>query len=277
MARHLYLKNQGDYNENYVTKLLQNYRSHPAILEIPNKLFYDNELQFCADKKICNSYCAWEHLPNTGFPVIFHGVIGDDKREANSPSFFNIAEVEVMRMYVKYLLQTADKMRLDISDIGIITPYRKQVQKIRKDLDIFRNELQDTSRIQVGSVEEFQGQEKKVILISTVRSSPRYNDSDQQFNLGFVRNKKRFNVAVTRAKALLIVVGNPRVLNADSTWKTFIDYCKDEGGYTGFTPVEEEEDVVMRLASLCIDVEIKVETAESDVQRYLDPEWRSDL
>ncbi|KAM3617817.1 uncharacterized protein V6R79_011507 [Siganus canaliculatus] len=228
MRRRLYLDK---YSQNYVTTLCQNYRSHPAILEIPNRLFYENNLQFMADKKICNSYCAWEHLPKTGFPLIFHGVIGDDKCEANSPSFFNEDEVKVLEMYVEYLLQTAGKMGLDISDIGIITPYRKQVQKIREALDIMRKEGQDTSSIKVGSVEEFQGQEKKVILISTVRSS--HNDSDEQFNLGFVRNEKRFNVAVTRAKALLIVVGNPRMLSGDGVWKEFICYCKDKGGYTG--------------------------------------------
>lgn len=109
---------------------------------------------------------------------------------------------------------------------------------------------------QVGSVEEFQGQERRVIMVSTVRSSPNYAEIDQQFNLGFVKNEKvyntkrrtytmyvhtlcmhtqniiltchflvqRFNVAVTRAKALLIVVGNPRVLNTDSTWAQYVSH-----------------------------------------------------
>ncbi|KAM3618064.1 uncharacterized protein V6R79_014760 [Siganus canaliculatus] len=278
----LYQKNEGVYNNNFVTKLLHNYRSHPAILKIPNELFYDGELQVCANEIWRNSYCGWQYLVKMGFPVIFHGVTGIDEREASSPSFFNRSEVEVLMDYVRKLLLTHSKKGIPTmtpGDIGIIAPYRKQVQKIRKALEKVGKEFKfkDMNALKVGSVEEFQGQERRVILVSTVRSSPNYAEIDQQFNLGFVKNEKRFNVAVTRAKALLIVVGNPRVLNADSTWKTFIDYCKDEGGYTGFTPVEEEEDVVMRLASLCIDVEVTVETAESDVQRYLDPEWRSDL
>lgn len=65
-----------------------------------------------------------------GFPVIFQGVTGIDDREASSPSFFNIAEVELLMDYVKKLLQTHGKRGLATispSDIGIIAPYRKQV------------------------------------------------------------------------------------------------------------------------------------------------------
>ncbi|XP_062420873.1 putative helicase mov-10-B.2 [Pungitius pungitius] len=278
----LYQKVDGAVDNRFVTKLLQNYRSHPAILKIPNELFYDNELQYCADEMLRSSYCGWEHLKKRGFPVIFHGVTGIDAREKSSPSFFNVAEVEVLMDYVRKLLETDGKKGLaTISprDIGIIAPYRKQVQKIRKALTKVEKDFKfkDTKYLKVGSVEEFQGQERRVILVSTVRSSPDYLEMDKKFHLGFVKNEKRFNVAVTRAKALLIVVGNPRVLNTDATWARFIQYCRDEGGYDGPEQVEEEKDVVERLAALFTDIDIRVETAESAVQQHLDPEWRSDL
>uniref|UniRef100_A0A671X1J2 RNA helicase n=1 Tax=Sparus aurata TaxID=8175 RepID=A0A671X1J2_SPAAU len=259
----LYQKNEDEYNNCFVTKLLHNYRSHPAILKVPNDLFYDGELQVCADEYLRNSYCSWEYLPKKNFPVIFHGVTGVDEREASSPSFFNIAEVEVLMDYVKKLLSTQGKKGLATispSDIGIIAPYRKQVQKIRKALEKVGKKhfpLKDIGGLKVGSVEEFQGQERRVIMVSTVRSSPNYTEIDKQFNLGFVKNEKRFNVAVTRAKALLIVVGNPRVLDTDETWAQFIQYCKDGGGYTGFTPAEDDEDMVMRLSALYISIEAK--------------------
>lgn len=63
--------------------------------------------------------------------MIFEGVTGVDEREASSPSFFNVAEVEVLMDYVKKLLQTSGKKGLatiSASDIGIIAPYRKQVR-----------------------------------------------------------------------------------------------------------------------------------------------------
>ncbi|XP_029975301.1 putative helicase mov-10-B.2 isoform X2 [Salarias fasciatus] len=276
----VYKKDDG-LNNAFVTKLLQNYRSHPAILKVPNERFYDNELQVCADEILRNSYCRWDHLRKKDFPVIFHGVAGVDAREASSPSFFNVAEVEILTDYVKKLLQSHGKKGLATigpRDIGIIAPYRKQVLKIRKALDKIQKEFKFTNMdlLKVGSVEEFQGQERRVIIVSTVRSSTDYLNIDKHFHLGFVKNEKRFNVAVTRAKALLIVVGNPRVLNTDETWAHFISYCSDEGGYIPIQ-TEEDEDVVVRLAALCLKVEPQVETAESDVQRLLDPEWRNDL
>ncbi|KAG7228300.1 hypothetical protein INR49_009164 [Caranx melampygus] len=127
----LYEKNEGVFNNCFVTKLLRNYRSHPAILKIPNERFYDGELQCHANEILRNSYCRWEHLKQMDFPLIFHGVTGIDDREANSPSFFNIAEVEVLMEYVRKLLQGQGKKghgTISPKDIGIIAPYRKQVQ-----------------------------------------------------------------------------------------------------------------------------------------------------
>ena len=66
--------------------------------------------------------------------------------------------------------------------------------------------------VTVGTTEEFQGQERKVIILSTVRSSPEYVSLDIKHRLGFLKDPKRFNVSITRSQALLIVVGNPNIL-----------------------------------------------------------------
>lgn len=65
------------------------------------------------------------------FPILFHHVLGKDEREANSPSFFNVAEIEVLVSYLQDLLQTQGKKgiaKISPKEIGIIAPYRKQVQ-----------------------------------------------------------------------------------------------------------------------------------------------------
>ncbi|NXQ88794.1 M10L1 helicase, partial [Nyctibius grandis] len=242
----LYEKSSAGYNPQFVTKLLWNYRSHEAILRIPNELFYDSELKACESDEldVRSLYCAWEELPKKGFPIIFHGVCGEERREAKSPSFFNTSEIEVLLHYLKKLLQSRGKggcPSVSPKEVGIISPYRKQVEKIRRaitSLDPVLRALPDISLLKVGSVEEFQGQERRVILISAVRSCGEYLQLDQTFKLGFLENPKRFNVAITRAKALLIVVGNPAVLSKDHHWQRFLRYCQDEGGYTGY-PYED--------------------------------------
>ncbi|TSN76534.1 putative RNA helicase SDE3 [Bagarius yarrelli] len=192
----LYSRTDNGFNSNYVTKLLRNYRSHKAILKMPNEMFYDGELQPCADEYSTSFYCNWEYLPKKDFPLIFHGVPGKDERESNSPSFFNTSEITIVVDYLKKLLVTQGKnkiARISPKDIGIITPYRKQVEKLRKAILKCDKELKDFKNIEhlkVGSVEEFQGQERRVIIVSTVRSSSEYLNLDSIFNIGFLKNEK---------------------------------------------------------------------------------------
>ncbi|KAF6733805.1 putative helicase mov-10-B.2 [Oryzias melastigma] len=132
----------------------------------------------------------------------------------------------------------------------------KPVEKIRLALkkDRLLSQKLNLTGLKVGSVEEFQGQEKKIIMISTVRSSTNYVKMDQDFNIGFLSNEKRFNVAITRAKSLLIVVGNPLILRTNPVWEKFINYCLDKKGYTGF-PLEKtdnEDAFVLMMAALRI-------------------------
>ncbi|ESO99380.1 hypothetical protein LOTGIDRAFT_113531, partial [Lottia gigantea] len=210
------------YNPNVLTKLVKNYRSHADILHHPNQLFYDNELEACADKSIANMMCGWEGLPNKKFPIIFHPLYGEELREERSPSFFNPEEAYLVLQYVKDLKKLTGKYKLEDKDIGIITPYQKQVQKIQHMMSSNR-----WKNIRVGSVEEFQGQERKVIIVSTVRSSPEFLSLDINFKLGFLRNPKRFNVTVTRAKSLLIIIGNPNILSLDDNWSRYeVVYCR---------------------------------------------------
>ncbi|PNH11314.1 putative helicase [Tetrabaena socialis] len=217
---------QPPYQTPYTTMLLDNYRSHAHILEVPNAAFYHGQLRPAADPVITHSLLHWEGLPNKGTPMLFHHLVGRDMQEASSPSWCNPDEVKQVALYVK---QLRDLRRNPVTggDIGIISPYRKQVQRIRAI-------LASTDRsIKVGSVEEFQGQERRVIIISTVRSSSQYLAFDSKHRLGFLSNPKRFNVAITRAKALLVVVGNAEVLASDPHWRALLRFLHLKGAITG--------------------------------------------
>jgi helicase MOV-10 len=87
-----------------IIKLLNNYRSHPAIIRFPSERFYDDELESCGDPSSINSCLDLELLERTRYPVIFSAVEGHDMREASSPSFFNPEEVLQVKAYVQQLL-----------------------------------------------------------------------------------------------------------------------------------------------------------------------------
>ncbi|XP_075993714.1 RNA helicase Mov10l1 [Genypterus blacodes] len=239
MANTLYNRNDWGYNPQVVTKLIYNYRSHEALLTLPSKLFYKGELCVKASKATVEVLCHWKKLPKKGFPLFFHGVRGTEMREGTNPSWFNPVEaVQVML----YCCQLAKKLYnpVDASDIGIIAPYRKQCEKIR--MLLHKVGLSD---IKVGSVEEFQGQEFLVIILSTVRSNESAPSEDLQSVLGFLANPKRFNVAITRPKALLIIVGNPHVLIQDSCFGALLQYCFINGAFMGCDPPPSLRDSYM--------------------------------
>lgn len=85
----------------------------------------------------------------------------------------------------------------------------------------------------IGTVEDFQGQERQVIIVSAVRSSLKHISNEVHHFLGFIANPRRINVILTRARTLLIVLGNPVVLSRDPYWKTVIEYCIQNNSYTG--------------------------------------------
>ena len=167
-------------------KLTKNFRSHNAILRFPNDRFYGGELEQCAEPAVIKKYLGSAYLPAKQFPIVFHAVSGKDDREASSPSFFNVDEVLQVKSYVQRLKQDRH-FRTCLSsfsqllfcrlskclfssadaDIGIISPYHAQCQKLRKVL------LNVADGIKVGSVEEFQGQ-VRCIIFSESPCSPKY-------------------------------------------------------------------------------------------------------
>ncbi|KAJ6650188.1 putative RNA helicase armi [Pseudolycoriella hygida] len=117
------------------------------------------------------------------------------------------------------------KIGLDVDDIGIITPYVQQVRTIRS--IILKSIVGTDIRLpKIGTVEEFQGQERKVILVSTVRTMEKELCKDKRYSLGFIKCAKRMNVAISRARAALVIFGSPKLLSLDENWKALIEHCQ---------------------------------------------------
>ncbi|XP_039285070.1 probable RNA helicase armi isoform X2 [Nilaparvata lugens] len=230
------------FDPRLVTQLVDNYRSLPEILKLPSQMFYEDRLV--------------PHVPEDGLEasllmrlkaelpprkstanilppaLVFHGVKGLNYQEDDSPSWFNPHEVVQTIAYVMRLISYG----LKGDDIGIITPYNKQAFKIRQLLTKL-----ELSMPKVGSVEEFQGQERLVILLSTVRTTR--DESNVKQLMGFISSPQRLNVGLTRARALLVIIGDPHLLVHDPYWRTVLDYCIKRDAYCGCeAPVARADD-----------------------------------
>lgn len=199
-------------SDHVITHLIDNYRSHPAILHAFNEVFYAGKL--IAKAQEFEFVIGWKYLPNLKFPMIFHGVYGECGTAENSFSLINEEEVAKVLFYVTEIMRSGiNGFAISLSDIGIVTPYQAQVQCIKKMFSRY-----GWYDIEVGSAEQYQGREKLIMIISTVRSFTN--------TLGFLDNPRRMNVLLSRAKALLIIVGNPHTLKMDHNWQKLIRYCE---------------------------------------------------
>ncbi|MCH2645493.1 MAG: AAA domain-containing protein [Candidatus Thalassarchaeum sp.] len=185
------------------------YRMHPAISDFPNRTFYEGRLVdgITAADRPNPAGLLWNDWE---VPMAFLPVNGDELLSPDGASKENPAEAGWVAKILENLLQAGD---LEETDIGIITPYAGQVRAIRDALP----ERNDS--VEVHTVDGYQGREKEVIIFSCVRSN-----SDGI--VGFLSDARRLNVALTRAKRGLIVIGDPDTLRNDETWASWLDYIR---------------------------------------------------
>lgn len=206
-----------EYNGKVVSQLRQSFRSHAKLLEFCNQQFYNGMLQAKAPYDIQERAVGWWRLPNRKCPIILHPVDGPTEQDKHNFSLFNRKECWTVMFYVGDLLNKGINGRsVTQSDIGIVSPYVQQVRYLKNCCT-----SRDWTDIEIGSVEQFQGKEKAIILISTVRSRCK--------NVGFLADAARLNVMLTRARSLMIVIGNPETLGLDPLWKKFIKFCRQNG------------------------------------------------
>ncbi|VEN40612.1 unnamed protein product [Callosobruchus maculatus] len=265
MERDLYAS--GD--SNYITMLKKNFRSHETILELPNKLFYGGQLEaLSADARddplarvnVLERIANVQHRNKkkgskpSGSALEYFSLISKEQRQGKSPSYFNPKETEMVFKCVQALLMLRfpdGDQNVKEEEIGIITPYVRQVSRIRQYLNNHNIE-----RVEVGTTETFQGREKRIIIISTVRAQKDLLLHDQKYRLGFVKQKKRFNVALTRAKSKLIVIGCAHVLCTDKKWQQYIEFSEELGSFYGspyhkiIRTDENIEDIMRRLGNV---------------------------
>ncbi len=193
------------------------YRMNQRIMQFPNHEFYSGRL--IASPKVKNHHIgqlSGFQLPSY-LPENFRGIIqpdppvcmvnvtdGKEEQIPGSFSYYNRKELRVIEEIIKLLMLC----RLFPDDLGIISPYEQQV-------NMLKTSLKDIP-VEVKTVDGFQGREKEIIIISLVRS----NDSG---NIGFLSDLRRLNVAITRARRKLIVVGHAPTMAKNETYRKLLE------------------------------------------------------
>ena len=194
------------------------YRMHPTLCDFPSGRFYDGRLQdgvSAADRPAPAGF-IW---PDWDSPVAFIPIDGSEQVDAEGQSRSNLDEAARLVTVVQDLLAPGD---LQPRDIGVITPYNSQVRLLD---DLFeqaggRGDGEPYSGLEIKSVDGYQGREKEIIVFSTVRAN-----SDGE--VGFLSDRRRLNVAITRARRGLIILGNMNTLRHDPTWAGYLDWAQE--------------------------------------------------
>ncbi|XP_064918357.1 5'-3' DNA helicase ZGRF1 isoform X6 [Columba livia] len=202
------------------------YRCHPAISAIANELFYEGNLIDGVSANDRSPLLDW--LPT----LCFYSVNGVEQIERDN-SFYNMAEVH----FTVKLIQALTASGIEGSAIGVITLYKSQMCKIQNLLSSVQSEAFETKAVQVSTVDAFQGAEKEIIVLSCVRT--------RQF--GFIDSEKRMNVALTRAKRHLLIVGNLACLSKNRLWGRVICHCKGwENGLQHVSQCEQQLNDILK-------------------------------
>eukprot|EP00605_Chrysophyceae_sp_TOSAG23-4_P002113 GSChrysophyteH1.ASY1.ANO1.2339.1 assembled CDS len=199
------------YSGHDVMILSTQYRMHPSIAEFPSRRFYGNRLQ-CSSTVQGHTQPYYKH-PHYQ-PIVFHNVHSSHERDVNN-SYSNLEEAQyILNLYLTFL----KKFRTcQYQSVGIIAPYRAQRRILR---ELFQSRLGGRFQrldIEIGTIDGFQGREKDIIILSCVRAIETYKT-----NIGFLRDWRRLNVAITRSRNALWIIGSLPTLISDSQggWDT---------------------------------------------------------
>jgi ATP-dependent RNA/DNA helicase IGHMBP2 len=203
-----------------VRMLSVQYRMHEALMRFPSESLYDGKL--CAAPEVAGRKLEDQPGvtcdPQRSGPWHFIDCSGKgfaERREGDDPSTSNPGQAERSAREIRRLLSRG----LPPEQIGVITPYLAQARLLR---DALRDAVEQG--LEVGTVDGFQGREKEAVLVDLVRS----NDDGE---IGFLADIRRMNVAITRARSLLLVVGDSATLHAHPYYRSFMEAAERDGAY----------------------------------------------
>jgi len=219
-------------------------RMHPDIALFPNYSFYNSQLE-AVPTIHQNSNLEYNSFENGNpFQKLIAtkrlAFIPSEKHKADKTNKTNTYEAKIIKELVKQifeLYQANDLTFSSVETVGIITPYRSQIALIKREIHDLN--IPELNSITVDTVERFQGSQRDIIIYSF--------SINQYYQLDFLANNiedegqiidRKLNVAITRAKKQLFVVGNPSILSNNLTYYRFIEFIRSKSGYIKERPQE---------------------------------------
>ena len=203
--------------------MTEQFRMHPKICQFVSDAFYDGQLK-TSPKASPERWDSPVEI-NGGKPLTFVNIPYAKGGETPDASKSRAVEVEALAKDLKKILTTDVKGK-----VGIITFYSAQAIKIKQKLDMVLN-AEEIERVEIGTVDAFQGKEFDYVMLSCVRSNLPKNGEEKP-NVGFLEKPNRLCVAFSRAIKQLIVYGDMGTLKQIPCFSQLHDICvNDEGGY----------------------------------------------
>ncbi|XP_071965805.1 regulator of nonsense transcripts 1-like [Antedon mediterranea] len=199
-------------------RLQVQYRMHPELSKFPSNIFYEGSLQngVTASERVTRGIeFPW---PQPDKPMFFQATTGQEEISSSGTSYLNRTEASNVEKITTKFLRAGVKPE----QIGIVTPYEGQRAYVTTFMQ-YSGPLNSKlyQEIEVASVDAFQGREKDFIILSCVRSN-------EHQGIGFLNDPRRLNVALTRGKYGVIIVGNPKVLSRHPLWNHLLNHYKDQ-------------------------------------------------
>ncbi|HAA22626.1 MAG TPA: IGHMBP2 family helicase [Cytophagales bacterium] len=195
------------------------YRMHTQIMKFSSGYFYEDRLQ--AYEGVASATLGTED------PVSFVDTAGTGYEEKVDPETLSTGNEEEARLLLRLVQQRVETLTAEERGpirIGIIAPYRAQVEHLNRLLEDYPTLTELGKQLNISTVDAFQGQERDLIAITLTRS----NDKGE---IGFLGDVRRMNVALTRAKRQLLVIGDSATLGTNPFYQAFLDYVQEIGAY----------------------------------------------
>jgi superfamily I DNA and/or RNA helicase len=205
------------------------YRMHNAIMEFSNEVFYNNQLQ--ADVTVKDAVLSLdENYPKLNTALDFVDTAGcgfDEQQNPETLSLYNTEEAGILWKHLKALIAAYKASNNDLLNIsiGIIAPYKSHIELLKEQLPEMITDEEEFRHISIKTIDGFQGEERDVIYISFVRSN---NEGE----IGFLSDIRRTNVALTRVKKKLVMIGDSATLSHNEFYKKLVDFCERKESYS---------------------------------------------